>query len=564
MTNGIPQSDPITPAIPDLDGTSAAVVPFGATRAALAGAVAGAISIAVAELVAGLVPGAPSLVLAIGALVIDLQPPGAKDLVVDLFGTNDKLALNILITAAALLVAAVLGVLARRRVRRADAGFAVAGLLALVAAWREPLVSFPLAAVTVVVAVAAGLAALRFLLTPTGAITTAAGSPSSIATDRRSTGRLRRLGLETAAGLPAPAAQMPDWGRRRFLVRSAVLAGAALVAGGLGRALLQSRAEATPAVSTVLPPPRTTVPPLMPGQSLNVPGLTPLVVPNDDFYRIDTALLPPHIDVNDWRLTVRGMVQRTIELTYAELGALPLVEQYVTIACVSNRVGGDLVGNALWTGVHLREVLAMAGIQAGASQIVGRSADGWTAGFPTEHAQDPARDPMIALLMNGLPLPVEHGYPARLIVPGLFGYVSATKWLTEIELTTLEAFNGYWIPLGWAKAGPILTQSRIDVPRSGASVPAGAVTIAGVAWAPDRGISKVEISVDGAWQACTSSQPISAATWLQWQTQVTLAAGRHEIEVRATDGAGVVQTAETSEPAPDGARGHHRIQINAA
>jgi DMSO/TMAO reductase YedYZ molybdopterin-dependent catalytic subunit len=358
---------------------------------------------------------------------------------------------------------------------------------------------------------------------------------------------------------------MPDWGRRRFLVRSAVLAGTALLAGGLGRGLLQRRAEATPAVSTVLPPPRTTVPPLMPGQSLNVPGLTPLVVPNDDFYRIDTALLPPHIDVNDWRLTVKGMVRRTIELTYAELGALPLFEQYVTIACVSNRVGGDLVGNALWTGVHLRDVLAMAGIQPGATQIVGRSADGWTAGFPTAHAEDPARDPMIALLMNGRPLPVEHGYPARLIVPGLFGYVSATKWLAEIELTTLEAFDGYWIPLGWAKAGPILTQSRIDVPRSGASVPAGAVTIAGVAWAPDRGISKVEIAVDGgAWQACTTSQPISAATWLQWQTHVTLASGRHEIEVRATDGTGVVQTAETSEPAPDGARGHHRIRISAA
>ena len=564
MNDSAVHSEPGSPAIPDLEGTPAAVVPFGAAQAALAGAVAGAISIAVAELVAGLVPGAPSLVLAIGALVIDLQPPGAKDLVVDLFGTNDKLALNILITAAALLVAAALGVLARRRVRRADTGFAAAGLLALVAAWREPLVSFPLAAVTVVVAVAAGLAALRFLLTPTGAITADASITSSIATDRRSTGRLRRLGLETAAGLPAPA-QMPDWGRRRFLVRSAVLAGTALVAGGLGRGLLQRRAEAIPAVSTVLPPPRTTVPPLMPGQSLNVPGLTPLVVPNDDFYRIDTALLPPHIDVNDWRLTVTGMVQRTIELTYAELGALPLFEQYVTIACVSNRVGGDLVGNALWTGVHLREVLAMAGIQTGATQIVGRSADGWTAGFPTEHAQDPARDPMIALLMNGRPLPVEHGYPARLIVPGLFGYVSATKWLTEIELTTLEAFSGYWIPLGWAKAGPILTQSRIDVPRSGASVPAGAVTIAGVAWAPDRGISKVEIAVDGGtWQACTTSQPISAATWLQWQTQVTLATGRHDIEVRATDGAGVVQTAETSEPAPDGARGHHRIQINAA
>jgi hypothetical protein len=172
---------------------------------------------------------------------------------------------------------------------------------------------------------------------------------------------------------------------------------------------------------------------------------------------------------------------------------------------------------------------------------------------------------MIALLMNGQPLPAEHGYPARLIVPGLFGYVSATKWLTEIELTTLEAFDGYWIPLGWAKAGPILTQSRIDVPRHGDKVPAGEVTIAGVAWAPDRGISRVEISVDGGpWQACTTSQPISAATWLQWQNRLNLSPGRHEVQVRATDGTGVIQTAETSPPAPDGARGHHTIEITAA
>ncbi len=291
-------------------------------------------------------------------------------------------------------------------------------------------------------------------------------------------------------------------------------------------------------------------------------GLTPIVMPNDEFYRIDTALLTPHIDVQDWRLSVTGMVDRPVELTYAELAALPLFEQYVTIACVSNRVGGDLVGNALWTGVHLRQVLDMAGIKSGATQIVGRSADGWTAGFPTEHALNTARDPMIALLMNGQPLPADHGYPARLIVPGLYGYVSATKWLTEIELTTLEAFDGYWVPLGWAKEGPILTQSRIDVPRYGDTVPAGATTVAGVAWAPDRGISRVEVSVDaGPWQACTTSQAISSATWLQWQTQVTLAAGRHTIEVRATDGTGAVQTAQMSDPAPDGARGHHRIEV---
>ena len=553
-----------------VDRPPMAPVPVGAASAldgAVAGALAAATSIAVAELLAGLIPGAPSLVLAIGALVIDFQPPGAKDVVVDLFGTNDKLALNVIVIAAALAVAAALGVAARRRIRRADTGFGVAGLIALVAAWREPLVSLPLAAATVAVAVVAGLASLRFLIAPSAAVpgTVATGSGGAeVAADRASARRLRRIGLDRALDqrTDQPAVGMSDWNRRQFLVRSAGLAGTVVVAGGLGRWLLQRRAEATPAVSTMVPPPAVGAAPLTPGQSLNVAGLTPLVVPNDRFYRIDTALLTPHIDVQDWRLSVTGMVDRQVELTYAELAALPLFEQYVTIACVSNRVGGDLVGNALWTGVCLRQVLAMAGIKSGATQIVGRSADGWTAGFPTEHALNPDREPMIALLMNGQPLPADHGYPARLIVPGLFGYVSATKWLTEIELTTLEAFDGYWVPLGWAKEGPILTQSRIDVPGYGDTVPAGAVTVAGVAWAPDRGISRVEVSADaGPWQPCTTSQPISAATWLQWQTQLTLAAGRHTIEVRATDGTGVVQTADMSEPAPDGARGHHRIGV---
>ena len=220
------------------------------------------------------------------------------------------------------------------------------------------------------------------------------------------------------------------------------------------------------------------------------------------------------------------MVDHPLTLTYCDLTTMPLFEQYVTIQCVSNEVGGDLVGNAKWTGVHLRDVLAAAGVQTGATQLVGRSVDGFTAGFPTAHAMDPVRDPMIALAMNDEPLPVIHGYPARLIIPGLYGYVSATKWLSEIQMTTLEAFDGYWIPLGWSKLGPILTQSRIDVPRNGQSLQAGPVTIAGVAWAPDRGISKVEVSVDqGAWLTCTLSGPISKAVWVQWRVPWTATPG---------------------------------------
>jgi DMSO/TMAO reductase YedYZ molybdopterin-dependent catalytic subunit len=294
-----------------------------------------------------------------------------------------------------------------------------------------------------------------------------------------------------------------------------------------------------------------------------VDGITPLVVPNDGFYRIDTALLVPRVDVATWTLTVKGMVDREVRLTYDQLRAMPLFDQYVTIACVSNEVGGHLVGNALWTGVHLRDVLAMAGVQQGATQIVGRSVDGFTVGFPTSWAMDTARDPMIAIGMNDRVLPSDHGYPARLIIPGLYGYVSATKWLSEIELTTLEAFDAYWVPLGWSKEAPILTQSRIDVPRSGSNLAAGPVSIAGVAWAPDRGVEKVEVKVDDEdWVQATMSVPLSDATWVQWLRTWDATPGHHVIMVRATDRTGEVQTADISSPAPDGARGHHTIEVN--
>jgi hypothetical protein len=246
---------------------------------------------------------------------------------------------------------------------------------------------------------------------------------------------------------------------------------------------------------------------------------------------------------------------------------MPLFEQYVTIACVSNEVGDKLVGNAKWTGVRLRDVLAMAGVQTSATQLVGRSVDGWTAGMPTAWVMDPAREPMIALQMNDAPLPRIHGFPARLIIPGLYGYVSATKWLSELELTTLEAFDGYWVPLGWSKNGPILTQSRIDTPRNGSNVAAARVPIAGVAWAPDRGVTKVEVAIDGVWQTATLSTPISNATWVQWLVAwdaVASGPGPHTIEVRATDGTGAVQTDQRTPPAPDGARGHHTIQVQVA
>jgi DMSO/TMAO reductase YedYZ molybdopterin-dependent catalytic subunit len=358
---------------------------------------------------------------------------------------------------------------------------------------------------------------------------------------------------------------MPDWSRRSFLVRAAGVGVAAALGGVAGRALLDRQRFPPPGAGAALPPPAETVPPLAASTDLSptVPGLTPIVMPNDRFYKIDTSLLVPGVGTDGWTLRIHGMVDRETVLTWDELIGLPMFEQYVTIACVSNEVGGKLVGNAKWTGVRLRDILEMAGVQAGATQLVGRSVDGWTAGMPTAWVMDPAREPMIAVKMNDEPLPPAHGYPARLIVPGLYGYVSATKWLKELELTTLEAFDGYWVPLGWAKEGPILTQSRIDTPRGG-QVAAGTVPIAGIAWAPDRGVTRVEVGVDGVWADARLSTPISDATWVQWVFNWAATPGHHVVQVRSTDGTGLVQTETATPPAPDGARGWDGVAFDVA
>jgi DMSO/TMAO reductase YedYZ molybdopterin-dependent catalytic subunit len=533
------------PPADDRPGTGPAPSRWADVAAFIGGGLAAALGIAVAELLAGLAPGAPSLVIAIGDLVIENQPPGAKDLMVELFGTNDKLALNVAIVLATLLVAGLLGVAGRRRWSIPVAGFAVAGAVGLVAALAQSLTDPFLAVVTDVVAVGAALAALRTMLRATGP--TWAGS----------------AGRDSAG---SAAGEMPDWDRRRFLQISGGVAVGSLVLGLVGRELLDHRPGGAVEGAT-LPTAAGPVPEVPAAASLDVEGITPIVTPNESFYRIDTALVTPRVDVAAWQLTVKGLVDREVMLTYQQLSELPLIEQFVTIACVSNEVGGRLVGNALWTGVDLREVLDMAGVQPEATQIVGRSVDGFTAGFPTAWAMDPERRPMIALGMNGTPLPLDHGYPARLIIPGLYGYVSATKWLSEIELTTWEAFDGYWIPRGWAKEAPILTQSRIDVPRNGSTVADGAsVAIAGVAWAPDRGVSAVEVSIDdGDWQPARLSMPLTDATWVQWSLPWAAGpAGTHTIRVRATDGSGEVQTDEVTPPAPDGARGHHSVMVRVA
>ena len=512
----------------------------------VAGGLAAALGIAIGELMAGLIEGAPSLIIAIGDTVIENQPAGAKEIIVELFGTNNKLALTTGIAVTAILIAGLLGVAGRRNWIVPMAGFVVAGVVGLGAALTRPLVDPILAVVTIVLAIGVALAALRLMLGYTspawGAAATAAAS---------------------ADAAPVPGG-MPDWDRRRFLQVGGGVAVGAVLLGAVGRNLI-AEGERAPLDVAELPTPDAPLPAVPASASLEVEGISPIVTPNEDFYRIDTALVNPRIDVDDWTLRVFGDVDREVTLTYDDLLAMPLFEQYVTIACVSNKVGDGLIGNALWTGVDLREVLDMAGVQPAGEQIVGRSVDGFTAGFPTSWAMDPERRPMIAIGMNGQPLPRDHGYPARLIIPGLYGYVSATKWLKEIQLTGWEEFDGYWIPRNWAKEAPILTQSRIDTPKPNATLAAGTtVPIGGVAWAPDRGVQRVEVAIDGGeWQEAEISDPLNDATWVQWVLPWDAPAdgGEHEIKVRATDGSGEVQTSDVTPPAPDGARGHHTITV---
>ncbi len=355
-----------------------------------------------------------------------------------------------------------------------------------------------------------------------------------------------------------------DISRRRFLAQAAGAGAVAAVAGLGGRRLIIDRSE-TIRQSVSLPVADLTVPAPPPASMFsNISGLTPIVVPNDEFYRIDTALVVPRPDPETWSLKITGMVDNPVEFSLDDIMKMELYEDYVTISCVSNEVGGDLIGNAKWTGVRLVDLLERAGVQDGAQQVFSRSVDGWTSGFPIEIVYD-GREPLLAIGMNGEPLPPNHGFPARLIVPGLYGYVSATKWIEEIQLTTWEGVDGYWVPRGWSKEGPIKTESRIDHPKNGAKVTEDPLVLAGVAWAPTRGIERVEVQLDdGAWVDAELTTPLSDKAWVQWRVEMPSASGNHLVRVRATDGTGETQTADKARPAPNGATGYHEIRFSVA
>jgi DMSO/TMAO reductase YedYZ molybdopterin-dependent catalytic subunit len=297
------------------------------------------------------------------------------------------------------------------------------------------------------------------------------------------------------------------------------------------------------------------------GADLSLPQLAPYTTSNLAFYRIDTALVVPQVDPASWQLRIHGRVRNPITLSYADLLARPMVERDITLACVSNEVGGDLIGNARWLGVRVKDLLDEAGPLDGADQVVGRSADGFTCGTPTAVMRD-GRDALLAVGMNGEPLPVEHGFPVRVVVPGLYGYVSACKWVVELELTSFAAVDAYWVPRGWAAQGPIKTQSRIDTPRPRNNLTAGPVTVAGVAWAQHRGIQRVEVRVDGgSWQQATLAPAASVDTWVQWSWRWDATPGPHTLQVRATDVTGTVQPEQIRPVAPDGATGWHTVRV---
>ena len=486
-------------------------------------------ALGVSELLTGLIPSVPSLIVSIGTGIIDLAPPAVKDLAIETFGTADKPALLVGIVVLSALFGALLGMGGIRSMAIPSVGFLVFGALGAIAAIQDPQSQALPSIMVAAVAAGAGLAAFLAMI------------------------RRARVGE-----MPVVEA---DLARRAFLRGAGAFALLAGVTAVAGRLLVDRVRMASNRAEVVLPSAQTPLPAPAPGSSLSVAGIAPVVTPNDAFYRIDTALSVPSVDLDTWSLKITGMVDRPYELTYDDLLDLPMVERYVTLSCVSNQVGGDLVGNAKWLGVPLTDVLDRAGVQQGADQIVGRSLDGFTIGFPTEVAFD-GREALVAVGMNDEPLPFDHGFPARLVVAGLYGYVSATKWLADIELTTWDAFDAYWVPKGWAKEGPIKTQSRIDTPQANARLVAGTRPIAGVAWAPGRGISRVEVQVDeGGWQEGTLSEPLSKESWRQWSLNWEAGSGTHTVQVRATDGNGDTQTTMPRPPRPDGATGYHTISV---
>ncbi|WP_261819262.1 molybdopterin-dependent oxidoreductase [Nocardioides sp. OK12] len=510
----------------------------------LAGLVAGLTGLATSYTAAMVLTIRESPVVAIAEAVIRLTPGPVADFVIRFFGASNKALLLVMIFLIVSLVFAALGTAARTRWWAPLAGYSVLALLTAAAVLLQR-GSGPVDLLPVVIGYLTWLLVLALLVTPLRRAERAARAPARPAVPND----------VPPAGSPA-AAQ----GRRAFLVRALLVGGAAVVVAGAGKVLGSGRraVEETRRLLRIegagqTPPPR--------GSSLGVDDIASWQTPNDEFYLIHTALVVPAIAPVDWRLRIHGLVEREIELTYDDLLARERTEAWVTLNCVSNPVGGDLVGNALWTGVLTSELLAEAGVLPGADAVLQTSEDGWTCGTPLEALTDD-RGAMLAVAMNGEALPIEHGFPVRTLVPGLYGYVSATKWVVDLEVTRFADFSAYWTQRGWGERGPVKIASRIDVPRSGESVPAGNVAFGGVAWMQGTGISAVEFSVDGGpWVPADLGRVPSADTWVQWAGTTEVAPGDHLVRVRATDSAGNVQTDVERDVLPDGATGLDEVDF---
>ena len=530
-----------------------------------------------AELLAGLVGGQASPLVAVGGAAIDATPEWLKELAIRTFGARDKLVLlaGMAIVLAGFAVA--VGLLAVRRPRLGLAGVALLGAVGAAAALTRPDAG-PVDALPSLAGAVAGSAALLALVRAASPqVRSKARRPGAPVSDAAPRSGPRwgsvadaeggRPGLSTAPlGQPQPLRD--PWGgvdRRGFLLTGALVAGGAVVAGTTGRVLARRSDVTASRAAVALPAPASAAGPAAQGAAVvDLPGLSRFYTPNREFYRVDTALVVPRVAAEDWRLRVHGRVRRELELDFGQLLARPLIERDITLSCVSNEVGGRYVGTARWVGAPLAELLREAGVEPGADQLVSRSADGFTVGTPTAVVLD-GRDAMLAVAMNGEPLPLTHGFPVRMLVPGLYGYVSATKWLVDLELTSFGDFDPYWVRRGWARQAPVKTMSRIDTPRPLARRPAGRVAVAGVAWAQHRGIRRVEVRADGGpWRPARLAAEHSPDTWRQWVWPWEATPGRHTLEVRATDGTGATQPEDRAPPFPDGATGWHSVVVTVA
>ncbi|WP_033346481.1 molybdopterin-dependent oxidoreductase [Catenuloplanes japonicus] len=542
---------------------------------ALAGVAAAAAGLGLAEPAAVLTGPRSAPVVAVGGVVVDHVPAGVKDAAIAVFGVHDKTALIVGTVVLLALAAAGIGALAVRSLAYAVGGVALFGVIgvasALTRSGADPTWALP-SLVAVAAALATGWFLLRLVPTTTSpaarstatsptASPTATSPTTTSATDATDAGSVENPGSPENTESPRSRVTTDPDSRRNFLKAAGLVVAGAAVVGYAGRWVSTRRSVTAIRAAVTLPRAAAPAMPLPADIDPPVPGLSTYTTANSNFYRIDTALSVPQVDPETWALRIHGRVANPITLTWAELLQRPMVERYVTLACVSNEVGSDLIGNARWLGVPVKDLLDEAQPLDGADQVVSRSVDGWTCGTPTGVLRD-GRDALLAVGMNGEPLPIEHGFPARMVVPGLYGYVSACKWITEIELTSFADFDAYWVPRGWSALGPVKTQSRIDTPRRNKAVAAGPVTVAGVAWAQHTGITRVEVSVDdGPWADAVLHAGVSADTWRQWTFPWQATAGDHTLRVRATDATGAVQTEDEVPVAPDGATGWHTVKV---